>query len=338
MQRLLNQHSRRGLWVLDENPAAGAAALPPVPGVEVLTNRWDVYERMTAAGWSARFSDFDFSPWQGAGVDRIYYRVSKEKPVVHHVINQARATLAEEGSLWLVGAKNEGTRTYFDKARQLFGDGVLHKEGKGLFSGCLVSPLAAGEPLDDRDYTRLRSIGEASWQFDSKPGLFGWDKIDAGSALLAEHLPQVYARLSGAAPRALDLGCGYGYLSAHVWKAGAGEVIATDNNAAAIEACRRNFERFAIGGEVVAANCAQGVRGAFDLVVCNPPFHQGFGVDSSLTDRFIDAAKRLLAPGGQALFVVNRFIPLERKSAALFGEVECLSDQDGFKVVRLARP
>ncbi len=346
--------------MLDENLARFAPS-GHQGDLELLTNRFDIYRDMKAAGWRIRFSDFDFTPWQGAELERLYYRVSKEKPVVHHVINQALGCLQAGAELVLVGAKNEGTKTYFDKARALYACGQLHKAGKGAFSAVLTAPAAlpraspssqlpshspsepssSAEPawLDDRDYRQLRQITAIDGQpVLSKPGVFGWDKVDAGSALLADRLPEVYRRLASSTPRVLDLGCGYGYLSLRVWAQGAGEITATDNNAAAISSCRENFRRFAVVGQVVADDCAASLDGSFDLVVCNPPFHQGFSVAGSLTDQFLASARRLLSSRGQAVFVVNRFIPLERKAQALFAEVETFADNGSFKLVRLARP
>ena len=47
----------------------------------------------------------------------------------------------------------------------------------------------------------------------SKPGIYGWQKIDRGSALLIEQLSDVLASMARAPKRLADLGCGYGYLS-----------------------------------------------------------------------------------------------------------------------------
>ncbi len=333
----LQRSPGRGLWVVDEN--LGGGRLPaPREGLRVLTNRFDLQQQFRQAGWEVGFSDFDFAPWRAAaegGLDVIFYRVSKEKPVVHHVINQAWHCLRPGGRLWLCGYKQEGTKTYYDKARKLYGSGELEKLGKGGFLGCLTREAsAAGDWLDDRDYPALREVaGEAGLHFFSKPGVFGWDKIDQGSRFLIEEAEQ---RWPSDAARVLDLGCGYGYLAAHAHRLGAGALIATDNNAAALAACHYNLARLEAPAQVLPADCADQVEGCFDLILCNPPFHQGFAVEGELTDRFLQAARRLLAPGGQALFVVNRFIPLERKAAGLFGQVAVFADNDSFKLVRLA--
>ena len=339
LQQYLRDHEGDGLWVLDENLASFAPSTP-MQNLSLLSNRFDIHTEMSTKGWKIEYSDFDFKSWPDQSLDRIYYRVSKEKPVVHHIINQAARCLKEEGQLILLGAKNEGTKTYFDKARKLLGEGELIKGGKGAFVGILISSGAAmTELLDDKDYDQKRKIAELDGQpLISKPGVFGWDKVDLGSAYLAENLNSVYRRLNSAKPRVLDLGCGYGYLSLRTWQLGAKQIIATDNNAAAVISCRENFRKWSVDGEVVADNCGLSIDQKFDLVICNPPFHQGFSVDGGLTDRFLSMASKRLASDGQAAFVVNLFIPLERKAKGLFAEIETFSDNGSFKLVRLAKP
>jgi 16S rRNA (guanine1207-N2)-methyltransferase len=70
-------------------------------------------------------------------------------------------------------------------------------------------------------------------------------------------------------------------------------------------------------------------------VICNPPFHQGFDVEAELTTRFLQAARDRLARNGTALFVVNQFIPLERKAQPLFKSVHEICRARGFKVIAL---
>jgi len=332
----LQGHQGAGLWVVDENLAQlGARALPA--GVTLLSNRFDLYRRLQDR-LPIRFSDFDFSPWPEASLDAAYYRVSKEKAVVHHVINQLSARLRPGGRLWLFGGKQEGTKTYFTKARERCGAGELHKLGKGDFVVELVRAERLGVALDDQDYAALRPLEVGGERFISKPGLFGWDKVDQGSRWLVESLDGVWQRLPNPAPSVLDLGCGYGYLAQHCARRGARSVTATDNNAAALLACGQNLAAAGVTHQLLAADAGDTVPGRFELVICNPPFHQGFAVEGELTERFIQAAATHLSDDGQAAFVVNRFIPLERKAAGLFAEVETFGDNGRFKLVRLARP
>ena len=173
--------------------------------------------------------------------------------------------------------------------------------------------------------------------FYSKPGLFGWQKVDQGSGFLIEQLPSVITRLHREPGSTLDLGCGYGYLGIMTARLLQAKISAVDNNIAAVAACRKNFQSLAIDGEVFCDDCGSSLIPGFDWILCNPPFHQGFDVESELTRKFIASSHRLLKPGGNALFVVNAFIGLERMAANLYDRVEVIANNKSFKVLMLSR-
>lgn len=304
--------------------------------VEVLSNRHDVATSASRAGLHSVFSDFDFSPWQARPPTRILYRLSKEKAVVHHIANQSRRLLAAGGELLIAGGKQEGIKTFAKTVGALFGTPArLDKHGSQYLLTVTASPAPQENALDDREYDRLREISTLHGKpLFSKPGMFGWDKVDAGSALLAQYLPDF---LLGAEDGAtlLDLGCGYGYLSLAASSLGGFNITATDNCAAALLACEHNFKAHGIAGHVVADDCAATVAGPFQIILCNPPFHQGFQQDRGLTEKFLASTRRLLAPGGRALFVVNAFVPLEQLARSRFRHVETVLHSGSFKLVTL---
>jgi 16S rRNA (guanine1207-N2)-methyltransferase len=113
--------------------------------------------------------------------------------------------------------------------------------------------------------------------------------------------------------------------------------VATDNNAAALLAMARNAEYYALPVEVVADDCGGQLAPGFDLILCNPPFHQGFSVDGALTDKFLRQTRRLLSAQGMAVFVVNQFIALERAAQKYFRVIEPAGRNPSFKLIRLAQ-
>ena len=343
-QLLLQQASQISgpqLLIADENLKGAPLHLLLEQDISLVTNRFDVGEQAHAAGLNYHFSDFDFSSLTDNSFDQLLYRVSKEKSVTHHIINSAQRLLKLEGNLVLAGEKNDGVKTYTDKACRYFGSTTKPKKQGTTYISVISNQQRSVVPLlDDCNYSQLRScITVNDQKLFSKPGLFGWNKVDQGSAFLADFLTNFFQHLGTEPKQILDLGCGFGYLSLMASKYTNAQIVATDNNAAAIAACSKNFSEFGISGEVIAGDCADNINEKFDAVLCNPPFHQGFDTDNMLTQCFVDSSYRHLNQGGKALFVANRFVPIERCAEKLFktGNIEKIAENKSFKLLLLSR-
>lgn len=325
------------LLVLDEN----ATVLPhtQLRNAEILTNRYDIHESALGHQLRSRFNDFAFDTETYRDIRRVCYRISKEKRVVEHVLQSAWKLLPVGGELVIAGYKNEGIKTFAKRISDAFGcAGELRRGESQLHLYRFAKTTEIFTPLCGDDYHALHEIG--TWngcRIHSKPGVFAWDRFDAGSQMLLTYLPEFLAPVDIGKQSALDLGCGNGLLAIALLQAGCGDVTATDNNAAAIRACEFNLQQngFEDRARAIAGNCGNTLQQAFDLVVCNPPFHQGFDVEQDLTTRFLQTTRRLLKPEGRALFVVNAFIPLERKAHPLFSDIDTVADNRQFKLVAL---
>ena len=303
--------------------------------LSLLTNRYDVYLAATENNIPCIFNDMELSEWNRK-FDLIAYRVSKEKAIVHHVINQAPLHLSKGGNLLLCGYKSEGIKTYISKAEHYLGCKAGVSKGERQLKLAEFSVQILGEALDDREYGETVCIGERrNLELFSKPGQFGWNKIDKGSELLVDAFAE-YVTQTQPPTSLLDLGCGYGYLALMAWALGARQVVATDNNAAAISSCHYNFHRHGVNGEVIADDCAAGIHHQYDVVLCNPPFHKGFEPESDLTEKFLRSTRHHLKNDGVAFVVVNQFIPVETIAPAYYKCVETVYRDKSFKVFKLS--
>lgn len=331
------------LWLMDENHANSLAKNLPNNNIKVISNRLDVVQEAKNNAFNAEFSDFDFSRIADNSLDKIFYRISKEKPLVHHIFNQAWRCLRAGGQIYLAGYKNEGIKTFVEKLAKNLGDTQKAVKEGALYTARLSKcrNWTASECLDDQDYVNLRlMLDNESKEFFSKPGLFGWNKIDLGSELLVKHLDNIdLIRLSP--KNCLDLGCGYGYITLAASKSSQCQSVKswtmTDNNAAAIIASEKNLQLAGLNGKVIADDCAAGINETFDLILCNPPFHQGFNPDADLTEKFVRETKRLLSKDGIAFFVINQFVPLESKAENYFSQIKLIRKEAGFKLISLQK-
>jgi len=148
-------------------------------------------------------------------------------------------------------------------------------------------------------------------RFSTVPGVFSAGRIDAGSALLAAHLPP---SLHG---RVADLGAGWGFLSHAVLEKcpGVTTIDLFEADARALDLARANLAEFSDRQQLgfhwhdVAGGLPESVK--YHAVVMNPPFHQGKRTDVSLGQAFVGSAVHALRPGGTLLMVANRQLPYE---------------------------
>lgn len=179
-------------------------------------------------------------------------------------------------------------------------------------------------------HTKIRMVDDIG--FYSMPGLFGWDKIDAGSRLLLDYLPELKGVVA-------DFGCGYGYLSKNILLKNKKIKInyCFDCDIRAIEACKMNVtDDRAITMQV---DCTRPIVDIpqLDFIVMNPPFHDGVGEDKNLGQKFIETAAHHLRRNGQCWIVANKHLPYEKTIATVFFKHEKITEKDGFKIFKAVR-
>ncbi len=164
----------------------------------------------------------------------------------------------------------------------------------------------------------------------TQPGVFSWNRLDAGTRLLIDTLPA----LDG---RGADLGCGTGLLSQAVLaRPDVSGLVLLDLDRRAMEAARRNLDDGRTTFQWADARSAAGLAG-LDFVVTNPPFHDAGQEDRRLGHAFITAAHGALRKGGVLWLVANRHLPYEAALSSLFAAVTLRAQRDGFKVYEAHR-
>ncbi|MBZ6076053.1 class I SAM-dependent methyltransferase [Microvirga puerhi] len=160
----------------------------------------------------------------------------------------------------------------------------------------------------------------------SQPGIFSWDRLDPGTALLLEYLPA----FSG---RGADLGCGLGTLArAILASSGVTQLTLLDIDRRAVEAARRNVtdaRAHVLWADVRVSGVGEG---GLDFIVMNPPFHDGGTEDRALGQNFIRRAAEALRPGGVCWLVANRHLPYEAVMKPLFRRVTSRAEGSGYKI------
>ena len=161
------------------------------------------------------------------------------------------------------------------------------------------------------------------------PGVFSRDGLDVGSQLLLSTLqPHTKGKV-------LDVGCGAGVL-ATVLASHSPKVRLTlcDVSAPAVEASRATLAANGFEGEVFASNVFSEVNGRFDMIISNPPFHDGLQTSLEAAQALIRGAVRHLNSGGELRIVANAFLPYPQVLDETFGFHEVIAQTGRFKVYR----
>ena len=259
------------------------------------------------------------------------------------LLARACAAVAPGGIVVAAVANDEGAKSREADLKQLAGPlNVLSKYH------CRVVWTAPGAIVDSalqaqwRGGDAIRSIDSTDvpgGSFQTRPGVFAWDRVDAASQLLAAHLP---ANLQG---RVADFGAGWGYLALQVlarcpqiasidlYEADGRALALANANLASVPDASRRVTVHLHWQDVVV-----GVAERFDAIVCNPPFHAlGRGDRPDLGRAFIAAAAAALNPGGRLWLVANRHLPYEEALGTGFGQVRTVAQQGGFKVIEAVK-
>ena len=161
----------------------------------------------------------------------------------------------------------------------------------------------------------------------SQPGVFAWDRLDPGSALL---LAQPWSPEGAGA----DLGCGAGVLARQMLVSPAvTSLVLIDLDARAIAAARRNIAD--PRARLLQHDLRRPPEGIveLDFVIMNPPFHDGGAEDRKLGQAFVATAAAMLKTGGTLRMVANVAMAYEPTLTAHFREARLLVREGGYKVL-----
>ena len=242
--------------------------------------------------------------------DLVVAYLQKGKDANDLLLATAASVVAPAGRVFLVGENAAGIKPYAARLEERVGP----LESSDAARHCVLYEARASEArpavqLDAWEQHFRVPVGRGALDVVSLPGVFSHGRLDEGTAFLLPHLP------SDIAGRALDFGCGSGVIGAAIASLNPGCAVSlVDSNAFALRSAERTFSANGLAAQVIRPVDGIDSLGTetFDLIVSNPPFHQGIGTDYTVVARFLQACEQRLTDGGLLLMVANRFLPYER--------------------------
>ena len=247
-----------------------------------------------------------------------------------YLIAKAFSFLKEGGQLFVV-AENKAGGSRLPKILQQFGGELTQSLSKHKCRFVQVTKHTIHQGFVETAFAQgnIQTIEKTG--FLSQAGVYGWDKIDQGSKILLEHIPQ---DLKGSIA---DFGCGYGYLLQHVLAHNQGikKAFAIDADARALRCARQNLKDFD-DVEYLWSDLTKndGIPTKLDTIIMNPPFHDGKIANSDIGVSFIRKAAAALQKGGALFMVANTHLPYESVLEEVFSSYEKLAQDNGFKVFK----
>ncbi|EDW0109215.1 16S rRNA (guanine(1207)-N(2))-methyltransferase RsmC [Salmonella enterica] len=259
-----------------------------------------------------------------ADCDTLIYYWPKSKPEAQFQLMNILSLMPSGVDVFVVGENRSGVRS----AEQMLADyAPLNKVDSARRCGLYHGRLEKQPRFSLESYWAEYSIDGLT--IKTLPGVFSRDGLDAGSQLLLSTLtPHTKGKV-------LDVGCGAGVLSAalasHSPKV---RLTLCDVSAPAVEASRATLAANGLDGEVFASNVFSEVKGRFDMIISNPPFHDGMQTSLDAAQTLIRGAVRHLNSGGELRIVANAFLPYPKILDETFGFHDVIAQTGRFKVYR----
>lgn len=267
----------------------------------------------------------------------ILVRPNRQRAQNRALLASAASLLEPKGMLITAASNDAGARSLQDDVTHLMGNAECRSLNRCrvVWSAGAVSDI--NTTLQAQWLEAARPLRVAPTPLLAAPGMFSWDRVDPGSSLLAEYLPETLGA------KVADFGVGWGYLSAMAMRRCAG-IVQLDLYEAdldSLQQAERNLR--ALSSESIQSqpqlqarwvDIAEGseLDQGYDAILCNPPFHSGHRADPELGRQFIAKAARALRPGGSLWLVANRHLPYEDLLLQCFADVQMLAQSGAFKV------
>lgn len=262
--------------------------------------------------------------------DLVIINFPKSKDELAFTFAMVAPFLLNDAKIILVGEKKGGvqsspklTQTFLQNCQKV--DAARHCL---VFAGIVKSDkLQTAFKIDDWFKEYQIKINNINLTIASLPGVFSQKKLDIGTALLLDNLPEI---MQG---NILDFGCGAGVISCFIGKKFPNtELSLLDVSALAITSARKTLALNNLSGNVFPSNSLSTVTEKYQHIVSNPPFHQGTKTSYQASEDFLMGIKSHILPRGNITIVANSFLQYLPIMQQYIGVTKNVINKQGFNI------
>lgn len=269
----------------------------------------------------------DVSPQFSHSFDTVVLFYPKSKEQLAFTLAQLKPALSANTAVFVTGDNKGGIKSLGSHAQKL----GLNANKLDNAKHCLWFALHGDfQQLAAAKATSFSiTAGGETLTLHSLPGVFNHGKLDVGTALLLDNLPQINQG------KVLDFACGCGVVGAMLkLKHPAIELFSSDISSLAVKATELTLAANQLSGSVIAADGLPATPKQFDCIVSNPPFHTGIKTDYSIVESFIRDSASRLSNNGSLTIVANSHLAYQELLQQVFKKVSIVAKANGFTVYK----
>jgi 16S rRNA (guanine1207-N2)-methyltransferase len=272
----------------------------------------------------------DVNPQFSTCFDTVVIFYPKSKDQLAYTLAQLKSAIGSSTQVFVTGDNKGGIKSLSSHAEKLgLGanklDNAKHCLWFALFGDFQQLPAAKTISFT------ISAAGE-QLMLHSLPGVFNHGKLDTGTALLLENLPDV------SQGKVLDFACGCGVVGAMLKrKQPAIELFSSDISTLAVKATELTLAANGLTATVIAADGLPAIPKQFDYIVSNPPFHTGIKTDYSIVEAFISQSAKRLSAHGSLTIVANSHLAYQELLQQAFKKVTVKAKANGFVIYQASQ-
>jgi 23S rRNA (guanine1835-N2)-methyltransferase len=259
--------------------------------------------------------------------DLVLIRVPKNMSFFEDMLCQLSAHLGADSKVICGYMVKHQAKASFELLNKYIGEtttSLAQKKARLIFASFQRAPATSPYPIQV-------PIEGFKTPFTHHSNLFSREKLDIGTRFLLENLPK------GKFPTILDLGCGNGLVGIAAKRLNpSSKLIFTDESQMAIQSAKLNFTNYFPGekAEFHWTNCFEDARpGSVDLVLCNPPFHQGNALGDQIAWQMFRDSHRALSIKGTIRVIGNTHLKYQTVLKRVFGNSRLVATNSKFMIV-----